>query len=385
MSYALMGYDYRYHQLHNYNGVRKYYFAFEEAVEWELKKAGLMWVMEGKHREPFVPVAALERMKNEEDPLPTDYEVIELYQQWQAEYTAECTKALSLYTSHLGLIPISRLDDILSDNDISDREKLQKCRVEMRTAYGATSMHVVLEILDDMNQLPNVVDGSTAMLVISSLCLLNKILKKMGQSLTDAQLKRKLFDKLSGDIMIYIDKNEDMTYASACDEINRVIYLRNRSITCVNSFQECSGSDCVESVGLMGAARHAPLAFEFPGALGAPLRGSVSPSTDIGMRRSVLTETNTHALRPALPRCRNCSELHALRECPATHCYKCRRWWPSKRDPTFHNFYECPAITRDRQMQRLETLPALRSKRGHWDEGTETRARNREKKSRASL
>ena len=152
--------QYGYDEHQRYDGVKKYYFAFEEAVERELKRACLIWVMEDKRKEPFAPVDILERAANGEQLSFVELRVISDYQKSMAEYDDKCTKALDLYIERLGQNPISRLDEILQDNDTNDRQKLQRCRVEMRKAYGTTSEQAVSEILEDIHRIPKAKDDS---------------------------------------------------------------------------------------------------------------------------------------------------------------------------------------------------------------------------------
>ena len=227
------------------------------------------------------------------------------------------------------------------------------------------------------------------------------ILRKMGKPLSDSQLKGKLFEKLRGtmfsSVIVDIDKNEEMSYALACDEVNRVIQLQDKCSDSDNDSLLQLGSNSVDSSSLLSnsmqqkAGKNHPPAYVFPGASGAPpRRSSVNSLTEVGICESFVAQAQTRTPESSQIKCRNCSQLHALYECSATHCYKCRRWWPSKRDSTYHNFYECPVVSRTHQTQKSVVVPAQGTKRVRWDDRTVaaksgTRTWNREKKSGQSF
>lgn len=212
-----------------YDGTEKYFFAYQDSLFESLRGNGLLWVIQTTIPDPIRPNGAFHRAETGAPPLPDDYANMRRYQHDLVPHQSACERALAIIKKSLGIAPTARVMHILEDVAVADRAKAQQVCQLLQDTYGKNTEATRAAIDKDINDLPIATDQVTATSVLTGLAMLNKILRQMGAPKTDAQLKTILFQKLQGSlfesVINDIDKNPDMSYVQACDEVRRVMNL----------------------------------------------------------------------------------------------------------------------------------------------------------------
>jgi hypothetical protein len=181
-----------------YDGSRKYYHAFETRLDDLFDTHQVSWIMDLVHFPPPIPpVAALAR-EFAHQPGPGDALEIREYRKSLKSHSESSSKAFSLMKGLLGAVPLALVDLIFASTILTTRMKVIGARHRLRQEYGLANATSISAHIGDMDELPPIYDATSALNFMTSLTLLNSVLRKLNAAQTDDQLRQRLYKNLIG-------------------------------------------------------------------------------------------------------------------------------------------------------------------------------------------
>jgi hypothetical protein len=123
----------------------------------------------------------------------------------------------------LGAVPLALIDPILVNPILTTRLKVAAAKQRLRREYGTANATSISAHIGDMDELPPIYDAHSALNYMTSLTLLNSILRKLGAAQTNDQLRQRLYKNLIGPmfekVALDIATNPLLTYAQACTAV----------------------------------------------------------------------------------------------------------------------------------------------------------------------
>lgn len=348
-----------------YDGTKKYYHAFETKMDDAFDSNHVSWITNiVQFPEPITPAAALAREAAGAS-LPGDYVVLKDYRKTMKEHNKEASKALSILKSLLGPVPTAAVDVILNSNILSPRVKILACRNSLRQQYGQTTATTISAHIADMDELPPIFDAASAQHFMSSLVMLNSVLRRLNAAQTDDQLRQRLYKNLVGPmfekVALDIAADPAMTFAAACTSIQNIIDVKDQRD---NHMRHLSAMHPTIFAGLnvgsqiQSAWSTVPVLPQYtpPASYAAsiPTPTMMSPvSTFQPYPGYPPIQSQPSSVNPAilamqappphvLPDCWNCFGHHRSRDCPAPFCRNCNSSWDSLTSAGYHLFIHCP-------------------------------------------
>jgi hypothetical protein len=355
--------------------------AFETRLEDAFDTNQVAWVTDMVTFPPPVPPAAALAREAAHMPQPGDALEIREYRKILRSHSEAASKALSLMKGLLGAVPLALIDPIISSNILTTRLKVSASKQRLRREYGAANAPSISAHIGDMDELPPIYDAPSALNFMTSLTLLNSVLRKLGAAQTDDQLRQRLYKNLIGPmfekVALDIATNPLLTYAQACTAVRDIIevkeqrdnHARHLSAMHPHLFPPSGAAPQIQSAWSSSVSPSSH--FQPPAAYAAQIPSPL-PSQQLAGYPPFASQPSS--VNPAImamqappptgssDRCWNCFGPHRPRECPAPFCRNCNSSWPSLDAPGYHLFTACQSRSKPpARKQSYDAPPSTRS------------------------
>jgi hypothetical protein len=219
-----------------FDGTKKFYHAFVSALDDAFDAAQIAWVVDlVGFPHPVPPYQSLAREGVGAALIPGDTQLLKDFRRSNQDQNEKSSKAMSILKGMLGPIPTALIDPILADPRLSTRAKVVAAKLRLAAEYGMGNATSISAHIGDMDELPPILDGPSALQFISSLIMLNSVLRKMGAPQSDDQLRQRLYKNLIAPmfekVALDIGANAAMTFAEACTAIQNIIDVKTMPVT----------------------------------------------------------------------------------------------------------------------------------------------------------
>jgi hypothetical protein len=216
-----------------FDGTKKFYHAFVSALDDAFDAAQIAWVVDlVGFPHPVPPYQSLAREGVGAALIPGDTQLLKDFRRSNQDQNEKSSKAMSILKGMLGPIPTALIDPILADPRLSTRAKVVAAKLRLAAEYGMGNATSISAHIGDMDELPPILDGPSALQFISSLIMLNLVLRKMGAPQSDDQLRQRLYKNLIAPmfekVALDIGANAAMTFAEACTAIQNIIDVKTQ-------------------------------------------------------------------------------------------------------------------------------------------------------------
>jgi hypothetical protein len=274
--------------------------------------------------------------------LPDDSRDLYRYRSEVEKERAKVDQAFSVIVSSLSSTILITVESIMV-SAVSDKVKCRQILASLKRTEGGNSEATKSVMFKDIEKLPFATDASTAIQLMAGLAHINAMLTKMGAPMTNAQLRTKLFERLSAQmfhsIAERINMDPTMTFEVACEQIRSSCDLHSM-LSGHKRSADAAGQMQINSQMVTSDSR-------------PPVRRRLEDDRsedrermqrlaygygDEGERESYVAALNTFNG----PSCWNCLGGHMARDCPAQFCKFCSTSFTSYEDPNYHRFVDCP-------------------------------------------
>ena len=343
-----------------YNGTQHYYWAYDEQLQSQLRRAGVDWVLKDELYITPKPIAAMGRSDLDNYPNTVagkeqrdrDDSLISKYGRELNEKTPLIGKAYGILIDSLSLSSLAKVKHILDDDDLDHRRRIQNVVAYFREHDGAADSIKVAAIEKKITEIPPATDFESAQYFITALGNFNGLLKKYENNSHYSNeklrhiLSQALQDPIFSNVVAKFDDSPNITWEEMSEAVEKAC-IRHES----NQFltkRKRSTEDLMSS---------------------ATIQSTSARSTSPNILRS------SHLHPPPQQKssnitCWNCSGSgHHAHECTALFCNNCGNGFRSRDHPSYHSFYDCPWADyqhrpRPQQQSKPQHQPLVRSVSG---------------------
>jgi hypothetical protein len=134
------------------NGEHRQFYSWNASVIKELRNEGLESCIRPNFIIPVVPIAAIEAVENGRATVIQNT-IVYQYNIKIEQNDVKCQKALGIITSSIGEDMEQRFDHIISNNNLSSRDKVFNLYENIVHAYSRDTIHLVTIVENEMQNL----------------------------------------------------------------------------------------------------------------------------------------------------------------------------------------------------------------------------------------